>query len=67
MRKDIIGRKLKVFDSDQEIILRTKVPGKWLFVDTETGDVWRWKDGKFVRASDVDGDVLYEISGGERV
>lgn len=32
------------------ITISTKVPTKWLFVDRETGDVWRWEDGKLVRA-----------------
>ena len=26
----------------EKIIIETHCPGKWLFVDRETGDVWKW-------------------------
>ena len=26
-----------------KITIGTRFPGKWRFVDTETGDVWEWK------------------------
>lgn len=32
------------------ITISTRVPTKWLFVDRETGDVWKWRDGELVRA-----------------
>ena len=27
-----------------EITIRTHCPDKWLFIDRETGDVWRWDE-----------------------
>lgn len=30
------------------IPVRTHAPDKWRFQDTETGQVWRWEDGRFV-------------------
>lgn len=34
------------------IVIETRVPSKWRFVDLETGDVWRWDEllGRFQRA-----------------
>lgn len=26
----------------EDITIRTRKPGKWRFVDSETGQVWRW-------------------------
>lgn len=31
---------------ENEIKIKTKVPSKWLFVDRETGHVWRWDEKK---------------------
>jgi hypothetical protein len=30
-----------------QITVETRRPGKWRFVDTETQQVWRWRDGAF--------------------
>lgn len=30
-----------------EITIRTRTPAKWLFVDTETKEVWKWTDDGF--------------------
>lgn len=27
-----------------EITIKTHVPGKWRFVDLETGDIWKWDE-----------------------
>lgn len=39
-----------------EILIRTKVPSKWRFVDLETGDVWQWDElhGAFSRVAMLD-------------
>ena len=28
------------------ITISTRVPSKWRFVDLETGEIWRWDEGK---------------------
>lgn len=38
----------KVPEGDElPLSIRTRCPGKWLFVDLETGDVWHHRDGGF--------------------
>lgn len=32
-----------------DLIISTKVPSKWLFVDLETGDIWIKENGTFRR------------------
>lgn len=32
-----------------DIVLSTRTPEKWRFVDLETGEVWRWEDRRFRR------------------
>jgi hypothetical protein len=34
------------------LVITTKVPSKWRFVDLETGDIWRADAGRMVRADD---------------
>lgn len=34
------------------LVITTKVPSKWRFVDLETGDIWRADAGRLVRAHD---------------
>jgi hypothetical protein len=38
------------------ITINTRKPDKWRFLDTETGETWRWMDGRFklVGRADVD-------------
>jgi hypothetical protein len=31
------------------ITISTHVPSKWLFVDRETGDVWKWVEGQHLQ------------------
>jgi len=33
-----------------DMTISSRVPSKWRFVDLETGDVWKWRDGTFKRA-----------------
>jgi len=40
-RKTVRGRQLDELEKSVEIKLNTKVPEKWLIVDTETGEVYR--------------------------
>jgi hypothetical protein len=37
-----------------ELTVRTRCPGKWVFVDLETGDSWVTPDGSFIRPSPDD-------------
>lgn len=33
-----------------DITLHTRAPDKWLVLDLETGQAWKWVDGQFQRA-----------------
>lgn len=46
-RKTVRERKLDELENSIEIKLNTKVPDKWLIIDTETGEVWRHTGKKF--------------------
>ena len=35
-----------------ELTISTRVPSKWRFLDLETGQVWKSKDGRFVLSKD---------------
>ena len=52
---DVYETTRAVADKPISITIHTKVPGKWRFVDLETGDIWRWDNAKksLVRASDI--------------
>jgi hypothetical protein len=40
-RKTIDGNLLEVLDNSVELVVKTKVPGKWILKDTETGQVYQ--------------------------
>lgn len=40
-----------------DISIHTRVPSKWRWVDLETGDVWKYEDGRFTRATDLGLDI----------
>jgi hypothetical protein len=44
-------------ESLTELVIRTRVPSKWRFLDLETGDIWQANpsgDTMFVRADDIE-------------
>lgn len=53
-RRTIAGKLLKE-GPVQEITISTRVPGKWRFVDLETGRAWSW-DGRFREVGQIQGD-----------
>lgn len=42
--------------------ITTRHPEKWLAVDTETGEAWRWVDGRYVRAEGDGLQALVELN-----
>jgi len=32
-------------DKIHELVIRTRVPSKWRFIDLETGQVWKYENG----------------------
>ncbi len=65
-RKTITGRPLEEFAIPATISLNTKVPGKWVIVDCETGDVWTfnntiWPVGLFQRANETERREALEV------
>lgn len=34
-----------------ELVVRTRVPSKWLLVDRETGERWEWREGTWKRSA----------------
>uniref|UniRef100_A0A6H1ZWU1 Uncharacterized protein n=1 Tax=viral metagenome TaxID=1070528 RepID=A0A6H1ZWU1_9ZZZZ len=46
MRKTILDRTIAEFPREVQIIISTKAPDKWVFIDTETGNVWAWDIGR---------------------
>lgn len=43
---------LDIADSLTTITLRTRKPKKWHFLDTETGEAWRWDEGAWRHVED---------------
>lgn len=65
-RKTITGRPLQELAEPITIPLSTKVPDKWVLVDTETGDVWvfdntLWPSGHFRRANETECQEALEV------
>jgi hypothetical protein len=46
-RKTQSGSFLPQFNQEIKMTISSMCPAKWLFVDLETGDVWRIKEGEF--------------------
>lgn len=40
-RRTIDGNLLEVLDNPVQLVVKTKVPGKWILKDTETGQVYQ--------------------------
>lgn len=57
LREQICGTFKEERDRNREegemitLTLETRVPSKYRVVDLETGDVWKWEEGKWVRAA----------------
>lgn len=47
-----IRRERRRSKTSTRITIETKVPSKWRFHDLETGDVWKWTNGKFTAVCD---------------
>lgn len=64
-RKTVAGRLLQELEP-VTISLNTKVPDKWVFVDTETSDIWvfdntLWPSGHFRRANETERREALEV------
>lgn len=62
-RRLIGGSEVSNFPNSQEMTINSKCPDKWLFVDLETGDIWRWDmtPGQFRRAEPHKVDILKQV------
>lgn len=53
--RDTLFGKEKNYDKEVEVVIKSKCPGKWRFVDLETLDIWKWDEKKkqFKRSDDL--------------
>lgn len=47
MRKLLDGSEAPEEAAPVAMAIESRCPGKWAFVDLETGDVWEWHGGEF--------------------
>lgn len=61
MRQDIDGNKLLELKDLVDVKLETRVPSKYVIVDTETNDVWVHNGETFQRANRKQLKVAYRV------
>ena len=45
-RKSLNGKNLKTMNTPIELVVYTKVPSKWILIDSETGQYYKGTDNK---------------------